>query len=162
MCVCTYTLMTSFITFCFPEDSCGESVCCQGCHHRFTRNPKIRVKKENKTATKKVCLSEDNKIWNKDVSIFEKELSAEYHSSGKNHFLVFHIDPRIDVLLKKTTEEVIPASHCIRINQYETLQKAKLSSSNYVNYIIYEVSATTGERNIIHSHNYGTNSLFTT
>jgi hypothetical protein len=144
------------VTLTYTEsDACHNSISCRGCAKRFAKNTTIRVEKKNGKHQKKI-VTHSNKIWNKDVTIFQKELSCDYPPE-KNHFVVVHINHDIDVLLE-STKEVIPASHCIMVNQFTTLKEAQAFTK--YNHIIYEVSAMNGKYTILYEQTPGSFNKF--
>ncbi len=114
---------------------CTQSILCPGCDIRFSQSEAIFPR--NTTEFRKI--EKHHIIHNKDYTTYERRL---YDISSNQIYYEVHFINELDRFVKETNE-VIPSTHNITIDQYLTHQEAINSTECYaccdVSFIIYEM-----------------------
>lgn len=125
--------------FRFPFTQCAQSILCEGCDRRFSKSTAVYV--QNRPSIRKI--EKGHMLCNKDYATYETRISLQ---SPEQTFYEIHYIHELDraVMNGDATEDIVPASHNIMINQFLTYKEALASTELYeeadVRFIMYEKS----------------------
>jgi hypothetical protein len=133
---------------------------CNGCYRRFTKSDKLILEDAGRDDKLPKKVLNGFTIWNKDCSSFGRTLITETTdepagSIKKKYYEVYQINPDMDVFMP-LTNEVIPGSHLIKIDQFSTAKGARCFVTAD-HYIIYEIDPNEqmNNRSIVESSLWG-------